>query len=106
MRQAGVIAAAALYALDHNVDRLAEDHARARRLAEGIGLDGNEVETNFVEIEDPGDGIERLQRHGVLVSDLRPGFMRAVTHLGVTDDDIDRAIELIPRALAADRVHA
>jgi threonine aldolase len=106
MRQAGVIAAAALYALDHNVDRLAEDHARARRLAEGIGLDGNEVETNFVEIQDPGDGIERLQRQGVLVSDLRPGFMRAVTHLGVTDDDIDRAIELIPRALAADRVHA
>jgi hypothetical protein len=42
----------------------------------------------------------------VLVSDLRPGYMRAITHLGVTDDDIERAIELIPRALAADRVHA
>jgi threonine aldolase len=106
MRQAGVIAAAALYALDHHVDRLAEDHARARRLAEGIGFDSGTVETNFVEIEDPGDGIARLQQHGVLVSDLRPGYMRAITHLGVTDDDIERAIELIPRALAADRVHA
>lgn len=106
MRQAGVIAAAALYALDHHVDRLADDHARARRLAEGIGLDPASVETNFVEIEDPGDGIDRLQAHGVLVSDLRPGYMRAMTHLGVTDDDIDRAIELIPRGLAADRVNA
>jgi threonine aldolase len=106
MRQAGVIAAAALYALDHHVDRLAEDHARARRLAEGLGFDSSSVETNFVELEDPGDGIALLQRHGVLVSDLRPGTMRAMTHLGVTDDDIDRAIELIPRALAADRVHA
>lgn len=106
MRQAGVIAAAALYALDHNIERLAEDHARARRLAEGIGLDGNDVETNFVELEDPGGGIERLQQHGVLVSDLRPGYMRAITHLGVTDDDIEHAIELIPRALAADRVRA
>ncbi len=106
MRQAGVIAAAALYALDHHVDRLADDHARARRLAEGIGQDASNVDTNFVELEDPGDGIARLQHHGVLVSDLRPGYMRAITHLGVTDDDIERAIELIPRALAADRVHA
>ncbi len=106
MRQAGVIAAAALYALDHHVDRLAEDHARARRLAEGIGLDPSDVDTNFVAIDDPGDGIERLKSHGVLVSDLRPGVLRAVTHLGVGDDEIERAIELIPRALGIERVHA
>ena len=106
MRQAGVIAAAALYALDHHVERLAEDHARARRLAEGLGLDVSGVDTNFVAIEDPGDGIARLEAHGVLVSDLRPGFMRAITRLGVSDDDIERAIELIPRALGADPVHA
>jgi threonine aldolase len=99
MRQAGVIAAAALYALDHHVDRLADDHARARRLAEGIGIDPSTVDTNFVAIEDPGDGIARLERHGVLVSDLRPGWLRAITYLGVTDDDIDRAIEIVPRAL-------
>jgi len=100
MRQAGVVAAAASYALEHHVDRLADDHARARRLAEALGLDS---ETNFVAIPDPGDGEARARRRGVLLGDLRPGWLRAVTHLGVTDDDIDRAIELIPEALG---VHA
>jgi threonine aldolase len=99
MRQAGVIAAAALYALDHHVERLAEDHARARRLAEGIGVDASTVDTNFVAIEDPGDGVERLRARGVLVSDLRPGWLRAITYLGVGDDDVERAIEIIPEAL-------
>ena len=103
MRQAGVIAAAALHALDHHVERLADDHTRARRLADGIGVDPAAVETNFVPIADPGDGIARLHEHGVLVSDLRPGVLRAITYLGVTDDDVDRAIELIPRALGAVR---
>jgi threonine aldolase len=100
MRQAGVVAAAAIYALEHNVERLADDHARARRLAEALGL---ESETNFVAIPDPGDGEARARRRGVLLGDLRPGWLRAVTHLGVTDDDIDRAIELVPEALG---VHA
>jgi threonine aldolase len=100
MRQAGVVAAAAIYALEHNVERLAADHARARRLAEALGL---ESETNFVAIPDPGDGEARARRRGVLLGDLRPGWLRAVTHLGVTDDDIDRAIELVPEALG---VHA
>ena len=106
MRQAGVIAAAALYAIDHNVDRLADDHARARRLAEGLGLDVSAVDTNFVEIDDPGDGEARLAARGVLVSDLRPGVMRAVTHLDVSDEDIDQALEIIPEALGATRTAA
>jgi threonine aldolase len=106
MRQAGVIAAAALYAIDHNVDRLADDHARARRLAEGLGLDASAVDTNFVEIDDPGDGEARLAARGVLVSDLRPGVMRAVTHLDVSDEDIDQALEIIPEALGATRTAA
>jgi threonine aldolase len=106
MRQAGVIAAAALYAIDHNVDRLADDHARARRLAEGLGLDASDVDTNFVEIDDPGDGEARLAARGVLVSDLRPGVMRAVTHLDVSDEDIDQALEIIPEALGATRTAA
>jgi threonine aldolase len=106
MRQAGVLAAAALYALDHHVDRLAEDHARARRLAEGIGLDPANVETNFVALHDPGDGVVRLREHGVLVSNLRPGLLRAIVYLGVTDDDVDRAIELVPQALGTERVPA
>jgi threonine aldolase len=103
MRQAGVIAAAALYALDHNVERLADDHARARRLAEGLGLDTSVVDTNFVAMPDPGGGEARLATRGVLVSDLRPGVLRAITHLNVSDDDIDQAIEIIPEVLGATR---
>jgi threonine aldolase len=99
LRQSGILAAAALYALDHHVVRLADDHARARRLAEGIGLDSAAVDTNFVAIPDPdGDGIARAGDAGVMLGDLRPGWLRAVTHLGITDDDVDAAIAaLAPR---------
>ena len=110
LRQAGVIAAAMLYALDHNVERLAEDHARARRLAEGLAAAGLPVdveatETNFVGIDVASAGMEaseaqqRIAEHGVRVGLLRPGVLRVATHLGVSDEDVDRAIELIPRAL-------
>jgi|SRR5581483_5608316 len=110
LRQAGVVAAAMLYALDHNVDRLAEDHARARRLAEGLAaaglpVDVEAVETNFVGIDVASIGVEtadaraRIAEEGVLVGLLRPGVLRVATHLGVTDDDVDQALELIPRAL-------
>ena len=93
LRQSGILAAAALHALDHHVDRLADDHARARRLAEGIGIDSVDVETNFVAIPDPdGEGIARAADAGVALGDLRPGWLRAVTHLDVTDDDVDAAI--------------
>jgi threonine aldolase len=96
LRQSGILAAAALYALDNHVERLAGDHARARRLAEGIGLDASEVETNFVSIPDPyGDGIARAADAGVALGELRPGWLRAVTHLDVTDDDIDVAIDAL-----------
>jgi threonine aldolase len=94
LRQSGLLAAAARYALDHHVERLAEDHERARRLAEGIGLDPAGVETNFVAIDDrDGDGIARAAEAGVALGDLRPGWLRAVTHLDVGDADIDAAIE-------------
>jgi threonine aldolase len=110
MRQAGIVAAAALYALDHHVERLAEDHTRARRLAEGLaaaglGVDPDAVETNFVGIDlgplglDTVEARARLKDEGVLVSLLRPGVLRAATYLGVGDDEIDRAVEAIPRAL-------
>jgi threonine aldolase len=93
LRQSGVLAAAALYALEHHVARLADDHARARRLAEGIGVDPDDVDTNFVAIPDPdGDGLARAADAGVALGDLRPGWLRAVTHLDVTDDDIDTAV--------------
>ena len=106
MRQAGILAAAALYALDHHVERLDDDHRRARRLADGLGVDLNEVETNFVPIPGAPGALDRLREHGVLLSELRPGTLRAVTHLDVSDADIEQAIEIVPRALRAGRVPA
>ena len=111
MRQAGIVAAAGVYALDHHVDRLADDHARARRLAEGweaagLPVDLDQVETNFVQVDvgalglDQADALARLRDAGVgLSSTIHPTIVRAVTHLDVDDDAIDRAIELVPRAL-------
>ena len=108
MRQAGIVAAAALYALDHHVDRIADDHARARRLGEaldraGVNVDLGQVETNFVQIDVGSDrpgAIERLKDHGVLVSTtVHPTIVRAVTHLDISDDDIETAVEAIPAAI-------
>jgi threonine aldolase len=103
LRQSGVAAAAMLYALDHHVERLAEDHARAKRLAEGIGIDSATVETNFVAIPEEPGLIDRLLERGVAVSDLRPGRLRAVTHLDIDDDEIDQAIDRMQEVLS---VHA
>jgi threonine aldolase len=111
MRQAGIVAAAGVYALDHNVDRLADDHARARRLAEGweaagVPVDAETVETNFVLVDigalglDRAEALARLEAAGVgLSGTVAPGVLRAVTHLDVGDDDVDRAIDLVPHAL-------
>jgi threonine aldolase len=110
LRQAGVVAAAGLYALEHNVARLADDHARARRLAEGWAAQGVPVDlelaqTNFVQIDvavlglSVREAVARAAEVGVGLSATRPGRLRAVTHLDVDDDDVDRALELVPRAL-------
>jgi threonine aldolase len=111
MRQAGIVAAAGVYAFEHNIDRLAEDHARAQRLAEGLAeaglpVDPAETETNFVQLDvaplglSYSEALERLHQAGVGFSGtIHPTLLRAVTHLDVTDDDIERAIELAPRAL-------
>ena len=115
MRQAGIVAAAGLYALDHHVERLAEDHANARRLAEGLAaaglpVDPEDVETNFVLVDVAllglarEEAVPRLQAEGVLLSiAAKPGVLRAVTHLDVRSEDVERAIEAIPRALAGER---
>jgi threonine aldolase len=97
MRQAGVLAAAALHALDHHVDRLAEDHAHARALAEGLqGLPGVVVQppqTNIVFVDLAPDkaigAVERLRDAGVWCTGLYR--LRLVTHLDVTATDIERA---------------
>jgi threonine aldolase len=111
MRQAGIVAAAGVYALEHNVERLADDHARARRLAEGweahgLPVDVELVETNFVQLDagtlglTSAEAIAKLAEAGVgLSATVKPGVLRAVTHLDVDDDAVDRAIELVPRAL-------
>jgi threonine aldolase len=113
MRQAGIVAAAGVYALEHNVERLADDHARARRLAEGlvaagVPVDLEQVETNFVQVDvgplglTPEDALARLAEQGVGLSmTMHATRVRAVTHLDVSDEDIERATELIPRALGA-----
>ena len=113
MRQAGIVAAAGVYALDHHVDRLADDHARARRLAEGwhaagLPVDLDQVETNFVQLDvgalglGRDEALARLRDAGVgLSSTIHPTVVRAVTHLDVDDEAIDRAIELAPQALGA-----
>jgi threonine aldolase len=100
LRQSGIASAAMLYALDHHVERLADDHARAKRLADGIGLDPATVETNFVPIPNEPGLTERLLDRGIAVSELRPGWLRAVTHLGIGDDDIAEAIERMQEVLA------
>lgn len=112
MRQAGMVAAAALHALDHHVDRLAEDHVRARRLADGLAeaglpVDPRQCESNFVAIDLGPLGLttdearSRLREAGVLVAQLRPGVLRAATYLGIEDDAVEAAIQIFPRALDA-----
>jgi threonine aldolase len=112
MRQAGVIAAAALYSLDHHVTRLAEDHANAKRLAaglarlDGIAIDVASVETNLVYFSlVPGSGIdaktlcERVLARGVRIGAMGPNLVRAVTHLDVDASDIDAAVGAIGDSL-------
>ena len=111
MRQAGIVAAAGIYALDHNIERLADDHTRARRLAEGlqaagVPVDLEQVETNFVQVDvgalglDTTDALARLAEEGIGLSMTpHPGVLRALTHLDIDDDDIEQAIERVPRAV-------
>jgi threonine aldolase len=103
MRQAGIIAAGGVYALRHHVKRLADDHANARRLAEGlaglpgVSLDPATVETNIVFFELTGEltaavAVDRLLAHGIRMGALGPRTVRAVTHLDVDAAGIDRAL--------------
>ena len=97
MRQVGVLAAAGRYALAHHLDRLADDHARARRLAEVLGADPSGVETNIVsvEVEDAPAFADKARADGVLVSVVGPRRVRVVTHLGVDDAAVDAAGEVL-----------
>jgi threonine aldolase len=88
MRQAGILAAAGLYALEHNVERLADDHANAERLARGIGAEP--PQSNMVFVQSAPGLVEHLAKHGVIV--LPAARLRLVTHLDVDAAGIERAI--------------
>ena len=111
MRQSGILAAAGLWALDHNIDRLADDHANARLLAErlaavrGVELDLATVETNIIifrmaeGMPDAATMVARAQAEEVLISAFGARTLRAVTHLDVSRTDCERAADLLVRIL-------
>jgi len=111
MRQVGIIAAGALYAVEHNIERMAEDHQNARLLAErvtelpGVSVDMDVVQTNIVIMEVKGAKytapqiVEALKERGVLILAIGPDKLRAVTHLQVSTEDIQRAIDTFKKIL-------
>ena len=113
MRQVGIFAAAGLYALDHHVERLADDHANARRIADRLAdsrfvvLDPVTVRTNIIVFGLADDGpdaatvVARARERGVLVFAFGPRTVRAVTHLDVSKADCDRAAALLVEAIEA-----
>jgi threonine aldolase len=94
MRQAGVLAAAGLYALDHHLERLADDHARAARLGAALGV---QTATNIVAltVPDARTFAEKARAEGVLLGVVGPTRVRAVVHLDVDDDGIDYAAKAL-----------
>jgi threonine aldolase len=109
MRQAGIVAAGALFALEHHRARLADDHASARRFAElvavapGLRVDLAGVETNIVNVDTdvPAEDVARTARElGLLLNASGPKRLRAVTHLDVSPADVERAATLLAQAAA------
>jgi threonine aldolase len=97
MRQAGIVAAGCIYALDHNVERLAEDHEHARVLADGFAELGCEVvapETNIVIFSAPDGFVDAMGRHAIELSGTPDGRVRAVTHLDVGRAEVDEALRV------------
>jgi threonine aldolase len=105
-RQSGIVAAGCLYALDHHVERLAEDHDNARVLADGLaelGVDVVPPETNIVifELPEPASFIEQMARRGVELSGTYDGRVRAVTHLDTGRAQVDEALRAARDVLLA-----
>ena len=99
MRQVGVLAAAGTYALDHHVERLADDHAHARLLGEALGLDPAGVDTNIVVVDRPDAAafVAAAADEGVRIAAVGPRAVRLVTHLDVTRADAERAAAVLAR---------
>jgi len=111
MRQVGIVAAAGIYALDHHIERLKEDHQNAKRLAlglkeiKGISIEPEEVETNILIFDVAGTGMTPLQvrdvimKEGVLIHAVGKTQIRLVTHLDVSKDDIETALKAFKKVL-------
>jgi threonine aldolase len=111
MRQAGILAAAGIYALEHNVERLTEDHLHAKRLAHGIAeIDGLEIDANavvtnilFFHVRKPGLTVptllDRMESEGVLMGATGSNTIRAVTHLDISKEGIDQAVEVLRKVV-------
>lgn len=109
MRQVGILAAAGLWALDHNLQRLEDDHARARRLAEGanalVGCRADTPDTNIVMIQVEKEGADEvavsdeLETHAIRMIPVGPGRLRAVTHLDIDDSGIERCLEALRQVM-------
>jgi threonine aldolase len=111
MRQAGILAAACIYAVENHFERLKEDHQRAKRFAEAISkipvikVDLETIQTNIVifDVDIPGfvaeDFLAKLQENGVLMLEIDPNRIRAVTHLDLTDEDLEKAVEVLSNLL-------
>jgi len=101
MRQVGVLAAACTYALDHHLDRLAEDHEHAQLLAKRLGVDPSSVETNMVVLDGVDAPVlaEAAKAQGVLVSQVSPRRIRLVLHLGVDRAAVERAADVLAELL-------
>jgi threonine aldolase len=111
MRQAGIVAAAGIYALDHHLERLKEDHENARHLAlglksiQGLSFNPDHVETNMIIFGVEATGMtasqvrDAMRSEGVLMNAINPTQIRLVTHLDVTREDIDKALKAFCRAL-------
>jgi threonine aldolase len=110
MRQVGILAAAGLYALDHNIERLADDHRRARRIAEALAplgvADPEQVRTNLVLLDLSKSSFDApaltaaAAEQGVLISPMLPRIARLITHLDLDDAGADRAIDALRRLLS------
>ena len=112
MRQSGIIAAAGIAALEQMVDRLAEDHENAKRLAEGIAripglsIELNRIQTNIVYCDmaddrfDAGALVKQLAGRAVKILQVGPGRLRAVTHYGISAEDIDLSLAAMSEVMA------
>ena len=112
MRQVGILAAAGIYALDHHMDRLKEDHVNAKRLAmgiknfKGVSIRPDDVETNIVIFDISGSGMtgpeltEAMKKEGVLIHAFGKTQIRLVTHLDVNKEDIETALKAFAKVFS------